>query len=331
MLKSQHPVRASLVLLCLLAAAALAPAFGQDFTLQASNMSPASVDPDGTATSNLTLSTLNSTSGVDVSLSCAVTSAPATSTPPNCAISPSTVTTPASASLTVTAVSGTLPGGYTITITGTGPATTHQTTVIFNVVAVLPQYSLAVTSAISPTSVHAGNGATATVSIIPTDGYSGTVILSCASVTPAATPSPFCTFSYNNLPPPPAVPVTSTEAVPVTLTISTYGPIITTTEVFHHGVIYALGAPLLGITLLAGAGSRKHRGRRLVGIAMLFCVAAALLFIPACGNTNTGPTTTPNAAGNTPKNTYTFTLTGVDQSGVAPSNASSVTVQLTVN
>jgi hypothetical protein len=331
MLKFQHPVRVYILVFCLFALAAAVPAFGQDFTLQASNMSPASVDPNGTATSTLSLSTLNSTSGVNVSLSCAVTVAPTGSTPPNCVVSPSTITTPASATLTVTAVDGTLPGGYTITITGTGPTTTHETTAIFNVVAVLPQYSLAVTSAMSPTSVHAGNGGSATISIIPTAGYSGTVVLSCASISPAATPSPFCTFSYNNLPPPPAIPVSSGAAVPVTLTISTYGPIITTTEVFHNYEIYAVGAPLLGITLLAGVGSRKKRGRRVLGLMSLFCVAMCLLFIPACGNTNTGPKTIQNSAGNTPNNTYTFTLTGLDENGVAPSNATSVTVELTVN
>src|SRR5215475_3353821 len=139
MVKSQISVRASLVVLAFfVVTAAASPAFGQDFTIQASAMNPATVDPGGKATATISLSTLNSTSAVDVSLTCVVTSGPSGtgSQPPSCIFSATPVSTPGSSTITVTANAATLPGSYTLTITGTGPTTTHQTTVIFNVIAV---------------------------------------------------------------------------------------------------------------------------------------------------------------------------------------------------
>jgi len=53
---------------------------------------------------------------------------------------------------------------------------------------------------------------------------------------------------------------------------------------------------------------------------------------PACGNSSSTSTTTPN--GVTPANTYTFTIIGVDSNGVLSSNTSTTstgpTVSLTV-
>jgi len=311
------------------------PAFGQDFTIQASAMNPPSVDPGIPSTATISLSTLNSTSAVDVALTCAVTAGPTgtNAAPPTCKFSSTPVSTPGSSTITVNSTAATLPGSYTITITGTGPTTTHQTTVIFNVVAVIPQYSLSVTNAISPTSVHAGNGATATISIIPAGGYTGSVMLACSAVTPAVTLSPVCTFSTNNVPETaPGIPVQTTAPVPVTLTINTTGPIVTTTEVFHPETLYKFGAPLMGLTLLAGTGMRRKARRKLFGFTLLLLIASLLLLLPACGNTNKGPTTIQNPAGNTPNNNYTFMLSGTDSAtGQAPSNATEVSVTLTVN
>jgi hypothetical protein len=58
-------------------------------------------------------------------------------------------------------------------------------------------------------------------------------------------------------------------------------------------------------------------------------MVSGLLLLPACGSTNN----TNNPSGEvTPKNTYTFTLTGADQNGAAPGNsATAPTVTLTVN
>ena len=55
----------------------------------------------------------------------------------------------------------------------------------------------------------------------------------------------------------------------------------------------------------------------------LFVLSGVLLLIPACTNTNSNTTTTPN--GITPANTYSFTIVGVDTNGVVSSNTGSTT------
>jgi hypothetical protein len=51
-----------------------------------------------------------------------------------------------------------------------------------------------------------------------------------------------------------------------------------------------------------------------------------LVTLPSCSSSNVV-----NNGTTTPSNTYTFTITGYDQNGVAPNNTSAVTVSLTVN
>jgi hypothetical protein len=61
-------------------------------------------------------------------------------------------------------------------------------------------------------------------------------------------------------------------------------------------------------------------------------LAALLILGLGCGNTTTG-NTAPRTAINTPKNSYTFTLTGVDGSGIISTNSGTAapTVSLTVD
>jgi hypothetical protein len=85
--------------------------------------------------------------------------------------------------------------------------------------------------------------------------------------------------------------------------------------------------------VLAGVGVVKEkRARRAWCVLALFVVAGATLLTPACGNTTTTTTTNPNGL-ITPKNTYTFTLMGVDANGVVSSNTgtSAPAVTLIVN
>jgi hypothetical protein len=237
-------------------------------------------------------------------------------------------------------VASTVPAGfYTLTVTGTGPApsTTKMVAVNLTVLSVTPDYTIAVTTAIFPTSVHAGFRATAVVTVSPINGYSGTVTLSCSAITPLATPAPFCSFS------PAAVPVNGLEGSS-TLTITTTGPttppptgaslpigLSGLNSSFPHGSLLNglwLAFPGLGL-IAAGLAASGRRRRRLWGLSLLHLIAASLLFLPACAsnpNTNTG------ISGSTPKNTYVFTLTGSDANGVAPSNeATPPTVSLAVN
>jgi hypothetical protein len=297
-----------------------------DFTLQAAPFSPDAVAPGGTSSSNITVGTINGFSGT-VALTCQVSSTQATTSTPACAVSPTTVTPPAGATATVTTTGLTTTVGYTITITGTGPSTTHTTPPqSLTVLAVTPQFTITVQSPVVPSSVPAGSGGEGVIIINPINGYSSPtrqiggktvsgITLSCASITPLVTIPPVCSFN------PPSPPVNGT-AVTSTLTVSTYGPIVTgAVSAPHHFYVLWMPLPLLSLVgLSAGFAGKRSRKTRAFGLLALFVICGALFLMPACGNTAT-TTTTPN--GVTPNNTYTLTVVGVDLDGVISSNITS--------
>ena len=332
MLNSRQVSRTILfgLLLCIFAAARvpLAAAQTQNFTLSASSFSPpAGVDPGGTATAVITLSTPDNYTG-SVALTCDVTSSGSTTTLPVCQISPSDVTPSATPSLTVTTV-GAEPGTYTVTVTGTSSGSDTETVTLFlNIVSVPQDYTLTVSKAISPGTVSAGFGAQATVTVTPISSYTGMVTLSCLSITPPVTAAPFCSFN------PATVDVNGSGTPTSVLTVSTFGLVQNQTNLTRPRIFYALWLAIPGLAL-AGIGARGGRKRKLLGLLFLMVVASGLLLLPSCGSSTT-PTTSNNANNLvTPKNTYTVTLTGVDQNGVSPSNITSTsaaaTVSLTVN
>jgi hypothetical protein len=298
-------------------------AHGQGFTLTPTTLSPpAGVDPGGTATATVSV---QSTGGFDspVTLSCAVTSSGFTTDLPVCTPSPMSVTPNAVASLTITTVGDTAPGQYTLTVTGTSGSITETAPAIFlNVVNVQQDYTITVSKAISPGTVTAGSGAQATVTITPTASYEGNVTLSCVSVAPTVIGSPVCSFL------PPTVDVTNSAAPTSVLTITTFGPTngTTVTALSPPRLFYSFWLALPGLALL-GAGTSRTGRKKFLGIFLLTLVAGGLLFLPSCSSSN--PTNNPQGL-ITPKDTYTFTLTGVDQNGVTPSNTTTSTDQATV-
>jgi hypothetical protein len=324
---------------CVLAAL-LTPAFGQDFTLTMSPFPPpAAIDPGGTASSNITLSVVGSFSNT-VDLSCQVTQASSGQavSSPVCQMSPESAAPPATATATITTsgTGATPPGLYTITVTGTasGTSNSHSAQQNLTVLAVTPDYTITVTQQVEPSTVHAGSGGQGTVSVNPLNGYTGNVTLSCATITPLVTAPPVCSFSYpsdgcsGTCLPVNGAPVTST------ITITTIGP-VPQSALAHAGQWYAfwLGLPMLGIVGV-GVLSGKRSGRAMSVLALLV-MAGSILLMPACA---TSPSTNNNTTNNTtnvitPKNAYTFTVTGVDANGVVSGNAGAgaPTVTLTVN
>jgi hypothetical protein len=340
-------VPVSLPLIVFLFLGILPSASGQaGFSLQMTAFSgKGTVDPGGEATSSLTLGTVNSFSGT-VDLSCQATSKETIPIFPTCVVSPASVAPPATATAivnTVTNAGTATPGLYLVTVTGTSSAATPNTVTAqayLTVQSVAPGFTITVQSAVVPSSVHAGSGGQGIISVNPLNGFftppGGGVTLSCSSITPLVTIPPICSFNRN--------PVSVNGAAATsTISISTFGP-VPTGSLGHPGLarppnprgFAALWFPL-PLLALAGAGAAVggKRSRKAWGVLALFVLGGTLLLLPGCGNNTSTTTTTPN--GVTPKNAYTFTITGVDTLGNVSSNTgtgtttSAPTVSLTVD
>ena len=314
-------------LLLFLTLAASPRVFGQaTFTLTAAQFVPSSIDPGGGARSSVTLTTLTGFTGT-IDLSCAVTSSIVTPDMPTCLISPSSETASSVPTLTITTTGSTPAGTYQVAITGTDGASVVTTTVFLNVADLAVDYSITVfpTTAI-PSPVVAGSVATTTVTVAAIGNYSGSVTLSCLTVSPAVAGAPICSFN------PPTVKVTTSVAPTSTLTLTSYGELTTpttpTTKVKRRRLVWAawLGLPAF---VFFGFGTAGKRRSKFLGIFLLLAIACGLLLEPACGS-NTPVQINPNINQVTPANTYMFTLTGADANGVGPSSTTSATVSLQV-
>jgi hypothetical protein len=306
-----------LVFCALLALPMAASAQTPNFTLSIDSFNPPAILPTGVTNAQITVGAENGFTGT-VSLSCVVTSQQ--SVPSGfCEISPTSVVAPGGAIATVNAT-GASPGLYSIYVIGRTSSTriSQQTlTQIVTVVSVIPSFTISVQSPVAPSSVSAGNGAQGVVTITPLHGYispvnaagEGGVTLSCSSISPLVTLPPICSFS----PPNPTVPGTVATS---TLTITTFGPIITS-AVPRLRPVYAFLLPLPALALI-GLGVGGKKSRKAWTLLSLFILSAAFLLIPACNNT-TPTTSTPN--GITPPNTYTFTIAGIDVEGTVSSNS----------
>jgi hypothetical protein len=342
--KARPLLRAILFALLLLVfmAAHISVASAQSFSIAPSPLSPpAGVNPGNAATSVITLT---ATDGFDlpVSFSCVATSSQFTTNLPVCSVSPATVVPPASGpGMTITTSADTAAGTYTITLTATGGSETQTAVLYLNVQNIPEAYTLTVTKALSPGAVTAGYGAQATVTVTPIGSYGDAnppnqVTLSCLSITPIVIAAPFCSFAPVGLPTGgPTVTISNGVAPSAVLTVNTYGAAIQTTAKNSIPRIlygYGFGFALPALTLL-GAGTKGRLRRRLLGMFLLLTLAGTLLLLPSCSST----TLNNNNGYVTPKNTYTITLSAVDQNGIAPSNTSSTsstgqaTVSLTVN
>jgi hypothetical protein len=301
------------------------------FTLTPSALYPAAVAAGDNSTATIQITGSMGFSG-SIALTCAVTSNQSGGVAPTCLVSPNSDTPSATASLTVSTTGGTdgtLPGTYSVTVTGTSGSATETTTPLFLTVIAVPQdYTLSVDRPLSPSTVTAGNGATASILVTPVAGYNGSITLACDSITPAVVGAPVCSFC-----PQPIVITNGAPPPPCTLTISTFN---TTNEPVVRSasgrIFYGFWMFFPGLSLaVAASTSIDGRSRRnwLRLLLLLGLLGTSALLLPSCSSTSA--TSTSNLI--TPKNTYTFTLNGVDNSGVSPSNTttSQATVTLTVN
>jgi hypothetical protein len=313
-------------LLSMLSAASVSLAYGQ-FTLTASALHPqAGVDPGGSATASIDLGPPTGFNNA-VSFSCVVTSDQVTTQLPQCLVSPDSAIPPATPSLTVSTMNTTASGTYQIAVTGTSGSVAQTVTLFLNVTNLTQDYLLSVspTTAI-PSPIPAGSSATTTVSVQPLGSYTGTVTLSCLSITPIVTAAPFCSFN------PPAVTVGGGLPPTSTLTVSTFGSSSNITKISNPRVFYAFWLAVPGLAL-AGAGGRGTHKKKLMGLLFLISLAGSVLLIPACNTTTIGTKALNGQI--TPNNSYVLTLTAADSNGAAPSNvttdAATVTVAVTTS
>ena len=245
-----------------------------DFTIAASALNPARVNPGGSAVSTVTVGAIGGFNG-SVALTCSIL--PATATPPTCGYSTTPVTPPATPTLTVSSTSSTTPANYTITVTGTSGAVVHSTTVTLTVNGFL-------ISATTPAAVNPGTSGISTVTVTALNGYSMPVSLTC-SVTGTGTPLPACSaasFSAN--------PVTPTAQT--TLTITTTPPVGAMLR--SRSALSGMWMPLTGISLVglcfasagfASTGFASDAGRRkLLALLVVGVIIAPLLILPSCSS-----------------------------------------------
>ncbi len=310
------------LLLSIFSAASVSVAHGQFTLTVSSQLSPSAVDPGGSSIATLDVEPNGSSSPVSFStIPCTVTPVQTTGTP-QCLVSPDPATPPSRPSLTVTTTGATPPGLYAITVTGDNGSTSQSVTLSLNVVNVTQDYTLSVSpTTATPSPVKAGATATTTVTVNPIASYTGNVTLACLTVSPTVALAPVCSFN------PPTVMVTSSSAAPTSvLTISTTGP---TTSLWNQRSFYALWLAIPGLALV-GVGAAGARRKNVLAALLLLAMAASLLLLPACGSSKSNTTTTSSGTV-TPANTYTFTLTGADQNGAAPSSTTATTVTLAVD
>jgi hypothetical protein len=315
------------LLLSLFSAASVSVAYGQ-FTLSvASPLTPPFVDPGGSSIATLDLEPNGDSN--PITLTCVVTTQIQQPVDlPTCNPSPLTpITPPAKPSLTINTLNSTSFGLYNIAVTGTSATSSQTITLSLTVVNVTQDYTLSVLpTTASPSPVPAGQTATTIVTVTPIGSYSGHMVtLACLAVNPVVVAAPVCTFTPTNATAPGPVQVLQGQPSTATLTITTLGPLPTTARLQTPRLFYALWLLLPALSLV-GIGGTRNRRRNLMGMLSLIALASGILLMPACNGANN----TNNPTGvTTPNNTYTFTLSGADENGAAPSNGTTCTTGTT--
>jgi hypothetical protein len=274
-------------------------------------------------TATFTASPINGFAGL-VNLSCAITSAPGNAISPiTCSVPTAlniTGTTSATGTLTINSTVTTTSGAYTVTISGADAATGKITAATTAQVAIAGVPSIVLTGS-GNISIAAGStsGNTATVSVTPTDGYTGMVTLSCAvTKAPVGAVDPAtCALS------PSSVSITGAAAATSTLTISSTAR---TTQALNcsKGLLGGVGgtALALGIFLLAPF----RRSRALYALVVL-AVLASMGSVIGCGGSSKPTGGGGSSITGTTTGTYVVTVTA----SAAGAGSQTTAVNVTVN
>jgi subtilase family serine protease len=177
-------------------------------------------------------------------------------------------------------------------------------------------------SAASPASISAAGSAISTITVTSTNGYTGTVALSCAasSTNPTNTTAntPTCTGSNAS-----SVAMGGTA----TFTVSNIVATTTTTSALDNpklpgkGWAGAGGGAVLALLFFLGIPARRRKWLTMLGVLVVMVVMGSMA---ACGGGGTTKTTT--TVQGTTAGTYTFTITGSGTPSVTPKPTATFTV-----
>jgi subtilase family serine protease len=267
-------------------------------------------------TSTVTATPSNAFTGT-VALTCAVAAPTGATSPVTCTVPASVDITSATAvtgSLTASSTSTTTTGTYMITVTGTSGAISQTTLVNVTIVPVVPaSYALSNSGAIN-VAPGATTGNTATISVTPSGGFTGTVALACAFASNAATDPATCSIT-------PSVAITGTTALTATLTVTTTASASSSNEVKKLFWPSAGGATVC-VLLFFGLPKRRRNWLAMIGLLVIFVGLAGM----GCGGVSGGGGGGGGGNTGTTAGTYSITVTGT--SGAA---SETTTVTLTVN
>jgi hypothetical protein len=158
----------------------------------------------------------------------------------------------------------------------------------------------------TPVTIEAGatTGNTSTVTVTPTDGFTGSVALTAAVTSGPSGAQDSPTFSFGSTSP---VDITGSTAGTVTLTITTTAAGgCSQAQQTHREVPWYGGGATLACLMLFGIQARRRRRRAVLGMAALLIIVAGSLL--ACGG-GSGSTCNGTTVGTTP-GSYTITVTG---------------------
>ncbi len=204
---------------------------------------------------------------------------------------------------------------------GTGGLTSSQKLLTWTYTAQTPKQSgppeFALSSSASPT-VPVGSSTTTTITIMPSDGFTGQVQLACAVTNGPAAPAnpPTCSVTQ---------PAAITGSQPVTATL-TIGTAKDTAASLHNPLEHLLQlgeGGTLSAVLFFWLPLRRRKWRTLLGTLLLFSVA---MIANGCGSGYKLATSSSSASSGTTPGNYTITVSGTSGSQVENTTLT-VTVQ----
>jgi len=268
-------------------------------------------------TATITVAPVNAFTST-VGLTCAVTTTPSSPTSPaTCSLAASTVPGGSGTDvLTIGTTSTTTTGNYAITVTGVSGAITGTTVVN---VTVNGSYTVTATS---PASIAPGASATSTVTIASTNGYAGSVTLTCAltSSPSGATDLPSCTNGSQTVTLS-STTTTGTATVTVDTTAASSSELVRPKLGPGKGWMGAGGGAVLALLLFFGIPARRRSWRSMLGMLVLMVVLGTMA---GCGGSGGGGSKNLG----TTAGTYTFTITATGNPAQGSGNTNTFTVDV---